>query len=371
MNNKNFQTYFDYGSSKIRAGVFNKNNQNENFCEDSKISKGYLNLDLEIQKIILSMEKNTNEYIDTVNLMIDSPHMLTISISVFKKYDGSILKKEDIQFLIQVAKQQILTNYPNQNILHIIVKNYCIDGNKSIIFPEKKVCSKLSISITFICLPKNIIQETKKLFLKLGISLEKFLCSSYAKASNYKNIFENSENILFVDMGYNRTSITCYKKNEFDFFEILPIGGNHITKDISKILNVDLIKAEEIKLNFDKKENLLNTSQASLELIQKIIFSRIEEILELSINFIQSSTDFINKSEIKLVLMGDGSKILDNKFQDKISFFKEINLLEESTFEICESGLKLNHGSNKQEVVLVPRISKKQGFFEKLFHFFK
>ena len=101
---------------------------------------------------------------------------------------------------------------------------------------------------------QNIIEKTKKLFSKLGISLEKFLCSSYAKASNYKNNFENSENILFVDMGYNRTSITCYKKNEFDFFEILPIGGNHITKDISKILNVDLIKAEAIKLNFDKKK---------------------------------------------------------------------------------------------------------------------
>ena len=46
MNNKKFQTYFDYGSSKIRAGVFNKNNHNENFCEDSKTSKDYLNLDL-------------------------------------------------------------------------------------------------------------------------------------------------------------------------------------------------------------------------------------------------------------------------------------------------------------------------------------
>ena len=32
------------------------------------------------------------------------------------------LKKEDIQFLIQDAKQQILRNYPDQNIIHIIVK---------------------------------------------------------------------------------------------------------------------------------------------------------------------------------------------------------------------------------------------------------
>ncbi len=370
MNNKNFQTYFDYGSSKIRAVVFNKNNHNEIFCEDNKLSSDCLNLDLEIQKIISSMEKNTNEYIDAINLMIDSSYMLTIAISVFKKLDGSRLKKEDIQFLIQEAKQQILRNYPNQNILHIIVKNYSIDGDNFIFLPHNKICSKLSLSITFICLPKNIIEKTKKLFSKLGISIDQFLCSSYAKASNYKNNFENSESILFVDMGFNRTSITFYEKNEFNFFEVLPIGGNHITKDISKILNIDHAKAEKIKFNFDKKEIFSNTTQASLELIQKIILSRTEEILELSINFIKSSTDFIDKSKIKLVLMGEGSKILDNKFQDKISFFKEINLLEESTFEICRSGLRLNNGSNKQEVVLVPRILKKQGFFEKLFHFF-
>ena len=43
----------------------------------------------------------------------------------------------------------------------------------------------------------------------------------------------------------------------------------------------------------------------------------------------------------------------------------------ESCTNICESGLKLIQGINKQEVVIVPRKLKKKGFFEKLFHFFK
>ncbi len=38
---------------------------------------------------------------------------------------------------------------------------------------------------------------------------------------------------------------------------------------------------------------------------------------------------------------------------------------------ICESGLKLMQGINKQEVVIVPRKLEKKGFFERLFHFFK
>ena len=43
----------------------------------------------------------------------------------------------------------------------------------------------------------------------------------------------------------------------------------------------------------------------------------------------------------------------------------------ESCTNICESGLKLIQGINKQEVVIVPRKLEKKGFFEKLFHFFK
>ena len=44
---------------------------------------------------------------------------------------------------------------------------------------------------------------------------------------------------------------------------------------------------------------------------------------------------------------------------------------KESCVNICESGLKLIQGVNKQEVVIVPRKLEKKGFFEKLFHFFK
>ena len=77
------------------------------------------------------------------------------------------------------------------------------------------------------------------------------------------------------------------------------------------------------------------------------------------------------KSKSKMILMGEGSKILDNKFKDKISFSKDIDFLEETLGDVCQSGYKLRKLHSKQEVVVVPKKLIKQGFFEKLFHFFK
>lgn len=72
-----------------------------------------------------------------------------------------------------------------------------------------------------------------------------------------------------------------------------------------------------------------------------------------------------------MILMGEGSKILDNKFKDMISFSRDIDFLEETFKDVCNSGFKLRAGPNKQEVVVVPKKLLKQGFFEKLFHFFR
>ena len=43
---------------------------------------------------------------NNINLMIDSPKMLSIGISISKKLDGSKLKKTNIQFLVQEANNK-------------------------------------------------------------------------------------------------------------------------------------------------------------------------------------------------------------------------------------------------------------------------
>ena len=367
MNNENFQIFFDCGFSKVRASMLNINN-NEAFYSESEFFTDQSNLELKIQKIIDSLEKDTNEYINNINLMIDSAKMFSVGISLFKKLDGSKLKQTNIQFLVQQAKQQILKYYANHNIAHIIINNYKIDGVDYSYLPDEIKCDSISLDILFICLPTALVIYLKNIFSKSNILVDQIICSSYAKSINYKDNLGLSGHVSFIDVGFNKTSVISYFNDKILSLDVLPIGGNHITKDISQIMEIDLDRSEQIKRNFDQNITFSNNDDAPIDTLQKIIFARTEEILELCLKSIESNEPFVNK--FKMILTGDGSKILDNQHTDKISFSHDIDFLEETLEDICQCGFKFIKGLNKQEVVVTPKKQTKQGFFEKLFHFF-
>ena len=369
MSNKKFKTFFDCGFSKIRAGTFNKDNDKGALYVESEFFTDRSNLESKIKKIIVSLEDMSDEYINSINLMIDSPEMFSIGISLSKKLDGALLREENIKFLVQEAKQQILKYYTSYSIVHIIVSNYKIDGIDYSSLPDEIECHFISLDILFICLPTDLIFHYKNIFSKLNILIDQFICTSYAKSINYKNNLSLSGHVSFIDVGFNKTSIISYLDEKIIFIDVLPIGGNHITKDISKILEIDLDKSEILKLNFDQNPEILNEQDSSSDILQKIIFARTEEILELCSRSIRSNLFLTDM--FKMVLTGEGSIILDSKYKDKISFSNDIDFLDETLEDICQSGFKFISEPNKQEVVVVPKKSIKQGFFEKLFHLFR
>ena len=173
MNNSNYQIYFDCGFSRLRAGAFNKIDPSEAFYGESKFLLDHFMLESEIQKIITFLEKKTGEYINDINLMIDSPKMLSIGISISKQNDGLKLRQEDIQFLVQEAKQQILKYYNNKNIIHIIINNYKINNIDYDYLPEDIKCNFISLDIIFICLPGEIIEYFKNFFIDQAFQLTK------------------------------------------------------------------------------------------------------------------------------------------------------------------------------------------------------
>ena len=398
MTEKNFNIFFDLGSSRIRASAFNKNDKEKIFLTEedcySSFKSGQINLseiEKKIENIIFELEKKTDEYIDSINLMLDAQEALSINLSLSKKKDNEVISSEDIQYLINDAKQQILKFNPNINIIHIIIKNYNVDNKEFTEPPIGIACNLFSIEFIFICFPKILVKSLEDLFFKFQISVNKILCSSYTKSLNYKEQFAKSEKIAFIDIGYEKTSIVIYYKNKLNSFNVLPVGGNHITKDISKILSLPNEESEDIKRSLNKnisfneenktskifKDDFLSQTKhkkETLELAQKIISARIDEILNLGLDVIKLNENFVDVNKFRIVLIGDGSKILDNNsiYVNDLEYdVEEILFFPEKVTTICESGLILVKGNNKQEVVMIPKKKKTTGFFEKLFHFFK
>ena len=111
------------------------------------------------------------------------------------------------------------------------------------------------------------------------------ICSCYAKSIFYNKKLEYENQIGFINIDYDKTSIFYFDKKKFCNYDSIPVGSKHIESDISKILKISLSDAEEIKRNFDNEN--FKQKNYDIELIKKIIFSRIEEVLELSIKLFQ------------------------------------------------------------------------------------
>jgi cell division protein FtsA len=371
MGDKNFHTFIDFGKNEIRACSFNKETEKiENqyvLTIKNNQSKDFLSEEELVEDLIFNLEKKNGEYLDEISLMVDSSDILFISLSIYKKSDEKILNDNFLKYITDEAKYEINKNYPNHEIVHSIIKNFYLDEKKLSELPKNLSHNKFAIEFNFFVYPKFFLENLRKTFAKQNVIIKKFIFSSYSKIIFYLNKISNQEKVILVDIGYEKTSAFLFEDKQIQQFNILPIGGNHISKDISKILKIEISKANEIKLNINNIDNNKDLRQDEIELVKKIIFSRTEELLEKSTLFLKNNND---PKKIKLFFFGNGSKILDNKFKSNIIFNYDIDLLDEDYVNTCLSGLSL---ADKEKEISSKSIflkKAKKGFFEKFFNLF-
>jgi len=195
MSEKSFDIYLEFNYSNLNLAVFNKFNDKIEYYKEH-LYKSYIddekNLNFEaLQRIvennIFEVEKSIGKFVKDVYLMIETPQSISIRLSVIKNIEEQKISKQDVMYLIQDAKQQILKSNQQIDVLHIIVENYVLDNVEFKFLPLKEKCKKLSIDIKFICFPKDLLKNFELLFLKQQIIINKFICSSYVKSFDFKN----------------------------------------------------------------------------------------------------------------------------------------------------------------------------------------
>ena len=399
MSEEDFKTYIDFGASKIRIGIFDKNFSRLIFFSEKKwltsFNLKYLNT-VESKKIlhelILSAEKKIGNYIKNINLMFDPQDLHSIDLSIKRNLENKKINIKEIKLLLQESRQLILKYSFDKRIMHTIVVKYITDKKEFYTIPEDGVKSNFLILETkFLCYSKKIFEYIDNYFKENHINIKFFFCSSYAKSIEYNKHFENYEKIVFLDIGHEKSCINIFDNKRLVHFYSIPLGGNHVTKDISKVLKISEKESEDLKQSFNKTETafsdeskegfisldlIKNQSQKkiSTDILNKIIYARLDEILNLSFKNIDFSTVLFDKKNSILVLTGEGSKILYKNsiyLEDRFNFFNEMSFFEETSESICRAGFNFLKNSNLHEVSIMTKEPKKTGLFEKLFHLFR
>ena len=348
-----------------------------------------------IRSSISIAEKKAKISLKKINVIFEQPDFLCTKFSKNKKIDGSKIHKDDIEFLLKEAKKQLILNDKNQSIIHIFNHNYIVDGKTFVDEPIGVYADSLTHEITFITTQKNNLINIKQVFIDCDIEIERFISRTFTLGVELLNNKELRFGSVLIDLGFEKISLGLFKNLALVHSITLPIGINHITKDISKVCSLNLDESKNIINNidfsfqnnqklFDENDYLKNTyfinsnfRKISKDLILNVIKARLDEIID-KLNKQLIVPGFTLTSGINLVLQG-GSNLFEiekyfvNFFGPNLKNTEKNNIKEdkdsEKNFASCFGAIKIIKDGWETEAIPVigDKTTEKMGFFDKIF----
>ncbi len=178
-------------------------------------------LDEFLDSNIFKIEKKLNSFVKDIHVILDSNEFHSIKLSIKKDNNGNLINSEALIHPLNDLKNLCQSNLQNKKIIHFLIERYVIDNKFYTTLPENVNCNIFSLDTEFICLSKNLIENTEKILKKYHISLNQILCASYLEKMK-----DNSDNTIFttasrIISGHNNNEVLLIGKTnkKYGFFE--------------------------------------------------------------------------------------------------------------------------------------------------------
>ncbi len=202
--------------------------------------------------------------------------------------------------------------------LHSFPISHKINNSKSVSDPIGLKVNNLKTRWHIIMTDSDRLNKLRNIFENIDISVRQFIANAYTSCISTLSEEESSNGSTIIDIGKNFTFISYVFDNNLISFQKIPIGTLHISRDISQLMNIDLLKADALrkKLNTSNEENL--DDQFEIDSL-KVFNSRCEELVEL-IQKVTNSSKYFYLVDKNIVITGKGSKSakLISKIKNKL-----------------------------------------------------
>jgi len=406
MNSEDSIGIIELGNINIKCLIFKVKDNNESEILSTSItsSEGIHNgivvnltkASKAIRSCISIAEKKAKILLKKINVVLEGPEFLSTKFTKHKKINGSKIHKDDIDFLLKEAKKQLILNDKKQSIIHIFNHNYVVDGKAFSDEPIGVYADSLSHEITFITIPKNNLRNINQAFIDCDIEIERLISNTFALGAKLLNNKELEFGSILVDIGFEKISLGLFKNLALVHSITLPMGINHITKDISKVCSLSMDESVVIRNNIDfsfqnnqnlfdangylKNSYFINSSfrKISKNLILNVIKARLDEIFE-TVKKQIIVPEFNLNSGIGFLLVGGGSylpnieKHCEKFFGPRIKKLSDNNNEKETdlekNFASCLGALRIIKDGWETEAIpeTVDKNAKNISFLAKIF----
>ena len=124
---------------------------------------------------------------------------------------------------------------------------YAVDGQRGIRDPRGMHGRRLTANLLLVTAGSGAVRNLAACITRCHLAVADRLAGSQAAASSCLAEDERALGVTLIDMGGGTTSIAVFFDGEPIFTDSLPIGGNHVTNDIARVLLTPVAEAERLK----------------------------------------------------------------------------------------------------------------------------
>lgn len=256
----NYICALDIGSSKIAVALAEfKKKKLINICFDSLPVKGMkegaivdsTNLIPLVSKILKGLKAKSGVNIKFVSVNISGQDIITKhsrAVIPLAEMGNKVISIADMQRVNEQAR--ILGSSLEDEIIHMIPLSYSIDAKSEILNPLGLYSHKLEVDLYLICSKLSSVQSLTRIINQSGYEVKELFLSGVATSKAVFGPGLKDGLNLFCDLGSDTTELLIFKEGLLKDIEVLPFGGNDLTRKLSENLKIPLDLAEDIKRSY-------------------------------------------------------------------------------------------------------------------------
>ncbi|MEI7529218.1 MAG: cell division protein FtsA [Elusimicrobiota bacterium] len=200
-----------------------------------------------IEHAMDAAESKANEVVGEVYLGVRGSH-----IQAFDNKGGYNIARtdkeitgEDVSNVIESAKTVPLSS--DREILHVIPQGFSLDRQRGVPNPIGMEGALLEVGVHIVTASTPVINNLVKSVFKGGFRVADTIYTLLAVGELVVSEEEKDLGCLLIDSGGQTTSIAVYSEGSIHFSKEIPLGGDHVTRDIAYGLGTTMSAAQEIK----------------------------------------------------------------------------------------------------------------------------
>jgi cell division protein FtsA len=334
-------------------------------------------------KTIEGVERRANISIRNLTISLGTPFVTNGLVRLNLSLNREMIEQKHVELLFDSLEKHVTNN--QKKLLHFIPQYYVVDG-VIVMDPRGLTASKFGVSFLVTMGNPYFLDTIEGIFDRCRLPISKVFSSSYASAIGTLLKEERMFGVVHLDFGGKTTDVTVFNNGNVRQFFSIPLGGEHLTQDISRGLSISPREAERIKalhgsliyekgdehrfLEIEGGENVFSSRRITKQQVSNILKARVDEILE-------SVTEQLKiaglSEEQRYVITGGGSALLGLKERValklkapvRVGFPLQVsggkNMVLGPEFSTCAGLLQLTRESEAGDQTVIPK--KTKGFF--------